>query len=247
MPVPLTLNGVTYQYPRLGDENWGQDATNWAIGITQLVNSIDTLINNTIATGFFELADGSPTIPSLRFQNSLTTGLYRAGANTIGFSTNGTAVGSINASGLWNLNSLQVTGSSTLAGASATSLNVSGSSTLGSVSLTELSANGYVLEQLNTVTLLNNTTDNVFTYPVANNKNFIIDFSLTRNTGKETGQILMSTDGTTVQVSGNCSTVVDCGVSFSGDINSGNVRLRYTTTNTGFNATMKYVVKRWND
>lgn len=231
MPIPLTLNNVTYQYPKLGDENWGQDATNWAVGITQLVNSIDTLISNTISAGLFELADGSAATPSLRFQNSLTTGIYRFGSNSIGFSNNGVSSGNISSSGLWSLNSL----------------SVSGSTTLTSVNVDQINANGYILDEQLTTTLLNNTTDNVFTFPIASNKNFIVDYSLTRSTGKETGQILMSTDGTNVQVSGNASTVVDCGVSFSGDINAGNVRLRYTTTNTGSNATMKYVVKRWND
>jgi len=57
----------------------------------------------------------------------------------------------------------------------------------------------------------------------------------------------MSSNGTTVQVSGQASTLVDCGVSFSGDVDSGNIRLLYTTTSTGSNATMKYVTKRWND
>ena len=231
MPIPLTLNNVTYQYPKLGDENWGQDATNWAVGITQLVNSIDTLISNTISAGLFELADGSAATPSLRFQNSLATGIYRFASNSIGFSNNGVSSGNINSSGLWSLNSL----------------SVSGSTTLTSVNVDQINANGYILDEQLTVTLLNNTTDSIFTFPIASNKNFIVDYSLTRSTGKETGQILMSTDGTNVQVSGNASTVVDCGVSFSGDINAGNVRLRYTTTNTGSNATMKYVVKRWND
>lgn len=290
MSVPLTVNGVTYQYPNIGNENWGQDATNWAVGITQLVNSIDTLITNTISSGVFEIANGAAATPSIRFQNSLTTGIFRAAAdtlafsasgvlagqisslgglqwtsgtaalpsyafisdpdtglynpsaNTLGFSTNGSAVGNVNSSGLWTLPSLSVSGLSSL-----TSLNVSGSTTLATASITQLSLGAYIIGTLQTASLLDNTTGNVFSFAVASNKNFIVDYSIVRSTGKETGQIFISTDGSSVQVSGSNSTVVDCGVSFSGDINSGNVRLRYTTTSTGFDATMKYVVKRWND
>lgn len=380
MPIPLTINGVTYQYPKLGDENWGQDATNWAVGITQLVNSIDTLINNTISAGLYELADGSAATPSLRFQNSLTTGIYRAGSNILSFSAAGVQAGQISAtgrlqwidglaaspsisfisdtdtgiyriganqlglatngvlglsidasqnvniagsltvSGSFNVVDLTAIGNTVIGDANTDTLNIVaelisnitpdvtnsfdlGSSSkiwkdaylnrsllsdglVGSPSLSftadtdtgvyrsaanvfrlvsggvsqlqvnstgiavdngSIELNGYFVDRMASATLLNNTTGDVFTFPVASNKNFIVDFSLTRGSSKETGQIIMSSDGTLVQVSGNASTVVDCGVSFSGDINSGNVRLRYTTTNTGSSATMKYVVKRWND
>ena len=33
--VPLLVNGITYQYPELDDEGWGNVATNWAVAITQ--------------------------------------------------------------------------------------------------------------------------------------------------------------------------------------------------------------------
>lgn len=34
MSVSLTINGISYNYPETGDENWGADATDWAIGVT---------------------------------------------------------------------------------------------------------------------------------------------------------------------------------------------------------------------
>ena len=185
MPIPLTINGVTYQYPRLGDENWGQDATNWAVGATQSINSIETLINNSIVAGIFELADGSPSTPSLRFQNSLTTGLYRAGSNIMGFTVNGSSVGTVNSSGF-------------------------------NILVNQLNANGYYLDQQNSAVLADNTTGTVFQFSLASTKNIVVDYSITRGAGKETGQIILSTDGTNAQVSGQASTVVDCGVSFSG-------------------------------
>lgn len=36
MPVTLTINGVPFQYPIVGDEDWGQAATAWATAITNL-------------------------------------------------------------------------------------------------------------------------------------------------------------------------------------------------------------------
>jgi hypothetical protein len=232
LPVPLIINNITYQYPRLGDENWGQDATNWAVGITQLVNSIDTLVTTTIGSGVYTFTDSvGVTNPPLRFQNNLTTGLYLANTNTIGFAANATSVGTVDSTGLWTLDTLSVTNNTTLT----------------TVDVDQINANGYVVDALASATLTDNTSGTVFQFAVADNKNIIVEYSLTRSTGKETGQIIMSSNGTTVQVSGQASTLVDCGVSFSGDVNSGNIRLLYTTTSTGSNATMKYVTKRWND
>lgn len=34
MPTPLVVNGNTYQYPNTKDNNWGPDATAWAVAIT---------------------------------------------------------------------------------------------------------------------------------------------------------------------------------------------------------------------
>jgi len=39
----------------------------------------------------------------------------------------------------------------------------------------------------------------------------------------------------------------DSGVEFNTDINSGDIRLLYTTTNSGSDATMKYSIKRWSN
>jgi len=100
MSTALTINSVTYNYPQLGDENWGQDATNWAVGITQLVNSIQTIVNNSITAGVFQLGNGAAGTPSLSFQNSLTTGIYRVNSNILGFTAAGVAAGQISSGGL---------------------------------------------------------------------------------------------------------------------------------------------------
>lgn len=54
---------------------------------------------NTINNALVNYSDGSAADPSLSFQNSNTTGLYRAGADDIGLSISGTQSGSISATG----------------------------------------------------------------------------------------------------------------------------------------------------
>lgn len=39
MSIPLTVQGVTFQYPQNGGEIWGREATNWAIAITNALNT----------------------------------------------------------------------------------------------------------------------------------------------------------------------------------------------------------------
>lgn len=38
MAIPLTVNGVTFQYPEVGDEDWGQQATSWASAVTAVIS-----------------------------------------------------------------------------------------------------------------------------------------------------------------------------------------------------------------
>ena len=39
MPIPLSINGVTFNYPVKGNEQWGVEATNWAIAVTTAINT----------------------------------------------------------------------------------------------------------------------------------------------------------------------------------------------------------------
>lgn len=60
MPIPLTINGVTYNYPVNGENpEWGNDATDWAQAVTEVINLfvgpgdiLDTpgVIDNNIST-----------------------------------------------------------------------------------------------------------------------------------------------------------------------------------------------------
>lgn len=105
------------------------------------------------------------------------------------------------------------------------------------------------LGSIKTVTLVDNTINGiVFSVSVGNNENWIVNYSVLRGAGlKETGQLLLTSDGTTVAVSNTNAYFGDTGVTFNADINSGNIRLLYTTTNTGVAATMKLFVARWSN
>lgn len=40
MSVNLTIKGVTYSYPVSNDEQWGTNATNWAIAVTEALSTV---------------------------------------------------------------------------------------------------------------------------------------------------------------------------------------------------------------
>lgn len=109
------------------------------------------------------------------------------------------------------------------------------------------SANYWQEESLQEGTLLNNTTGNIFSVTALGSENIIVDFSIKRNGIKETGTLWLTNDATNAFVTSGSTYSGVTGVVFSADINAGNVRLRYTTTNTGFDAQFKYNVKRWSD
>lgn len=99
-----------------------------------------------------------------------------------------------------------------------------------------------------TSTLTDNTTGNVFTVNYAGSEYQVIDYSISRGLTRETGTIHVVTDGSTVNVTTTGAYLGISGVTFSGDISGGTtLRIRYTTTNTGSNATMKYMVRRWSN
>jgi hypothetical protein len=40
LSVPLIINGVTYDYPTTGDQLWGDNATDWAVAVTNELNNL---------------------------------------------------------------------------------------------------------------------------------------------------------------------------------------------------------------
>jgi hypothetical protein len=100
--------------------------------------------------------------------------------------------------------------------------------------------------KLTTVTLTDNTTDGVAIALDDANTSVIIEYSASRGaTNLEVGHIYMTHDGSNVDVSPVGADLGTTGLTFSGDLDSGNVRLLYTTTSTGTDVTFKYKLHKW--
>ena len=99
---------------------------------------------------------------------------------------------------------------------------------------------------LNSATLVNNSSGNIFTRPYANAQNLLIYYSVSR-TAKETGTMVLTTDGTTAAIHTTSSDTGTIGVTFTASVSGGNILLDYATSNTGQNASMTYSIKSWSD
>lgn len=112
-----------------------------------------------------------------------------------------------------------------------------------------VSSNYWELGSIKTVQLTDNTSNGiVFSVTVPGSENWIVNYSISRGAGlKDTGQLFITSDGTDVALTNTNAYLGDTGVEFDSDINAGNIRLLYTTTNTGTDATMKLFVMRWSN
>lgn len=102
---------------------------------------------------------------------------------------------------------------------------------------------------LTSATLTDNTASatNIATWSAASFDSVFIHYSLSRGSGnREVGLIHLTTDGTNAGIAvGAASTLGTLGVTFSADVSGGLLRLRYTTTSTGTDATFKYKLQKW--
>ena len=110
-----------------------------------------------------------------------------------------------------------------------------------------VSADYWELSSIKTVDLLDNTTDEVFSVNLAGSENFTIEYSILRAGNKRTGQLFITSDGTTANITDTSAYIGDVGVTFNATITLGVLALEYTTTNTGSDAIMKLFTKRWSD
>jgi hypothetical protein len=74
--------------------------------------------SSSIGSGQVPFGAGSSSAPSITFASNLGTGLYLAAANSLGFTANGVAAGSISSAGAWSLPAGASVDTLTLAGAS---------------------------------------------------------------------------------------------------------------------------------
>lgn len=123
----------------------------------------------------------------------------------------------------------------------------SGFVTASAITATELSYLNDVVP-LTTVALSDNQASaaDIFTYSASSFESSVIEYSISRGSGnREVGQLMVATDGTSVNLSRTASTLGTIGVTITADINAGNVRIRYTSTSTGTAPTFNYIQRRW--
>jgi hypothetical protein len=93
----------------------------------------------------------------------------------------------------------------------------------------------------------NNATTTIFSVTALGSENIVIEGSILRNGNKETFTLWLTNNGTDAEVSGGGSYTATTGVTFSAAIVSGNVQLIATCDNSGGDATVKYLTRRWSD
>lgn len=124
------------------------------------------------SAGLTRMPDGSAAVPALSFTGDTDTGVYRSAANTLGFSTAGTAFLSLNASGVLALD--PTTGLSIDLGDTSQAINIGGTQSISSTTQTmrtaatyEPTANITNLFSINNSISLNNSA-NTITNLIAN-------------------------------------------------------------------------------
>ena len=82
-------------------------------------------------------------------------------------------------------------------------------------------------------------------WPTASIRGVRIDYHLIRDGDLQQGTLFLSHEGGAARVPAREYNFDNVGVDFTADINTGNLRLLYTTTDTGDNVTMKFYVKEF--
>lgn len=103
------------------------------------------------------------------------------------------------------------------------------------------------MSSLQSLTINANSTNNIFTVTAAGSEHFALHYSISRGTAHETGILLISHDGTDVALATSAAGENATGVTFSGQINAGDLEIDYTADNSLGNGTLKFWSARWGD
>lgn len=114
----------------------------------------------------------------------------------------------------------------------------------------DISEDGETLDGIagqTSVTLADNTTNGVIAaFTLTEEDTIHLRYSIKRGSAKEAGMITLMGGATAAMAQGGIVQIGgSAGVSISADISGGTVRLLYTTTNTGSDATFKYQQVKW--
>ena len=113
-----------------------------------------------------------------------------------------------------------------------------------------LNLNGLAIRALSsTVSLVDNQSSptTAFSYSSTTYNFSVIEYSITRNTSKQVGMLLIANDASSATLTNGFADLNNItGVTFSTTVSGGNVNVQYTTSSTGFNASLKYSIRQWN-
>lgn len=127
---------------------------------------------------------------------------------------------------------------------------ISGSKTFSSqLNLSQgFNANGLEAQALSsTIILLDNTLveTTAFSIPLSYDV-AVIDYSIKRDSSRKAGRLFLINNGSSVGISDDGIDLLnDSGIYFSATVNGANIDVKYISSSTGFNANLKYSVKRW--
>jgi hypothetical protein len=110
----------------------------------------------------------------------------------------------------------------------------------------QLNLNGFKIESLGSETLLNNQTSvTLMSFTHAVEKFIVVEYSIERGSDVRLGHLKLATNGVTASLDDIFVNTDDVGVTFSAVVSGLSVEIKYSTTNLGTSATMKYSRRKW--
>lgn len=110
-----------------------------------------------------------------------------------------------------------------------------------------VSLNGLEIQGQIGFTILDNQSSpqDMITYDASDYSFVIIEFSINRDSDRRLGRLMVTNNGSVVSLTEDFNNLGDVGVTLSAVLVGANVIIQYLSTNTGFNAGMKYSMRRW--
>lgn len=95
------------------------------------------------------------------------------------------------------------------------------------------------------VVLSDNSSGTAFSIAHSTYNYVVVEYSAARDSIRRTGRLLLATNGTDAVLTDDYVETSVMGLAFSAAVSGAVVNVDYLTTNTGFNVSFKYKVKRW--
>jgi len=110
-----------------------------------------------------------------------------------------------------------------------------------------LELGGLSFSILKQATLFDNQIDQIiFTIPIAEARHMVMEYSIARDGDSRVGRKIVFTDALdAIHETEDFVEPVSTGITLSADVDSGNIRFKYSSSATGQNATFKYSLRYW--